>query len=225
MEVGGPGGIVSSGERLFYVSLDEEEQRTMLLDLSSLRSEIGRGLTLADIPPGNYQIQMKSPYIESNSVAITLQAATEKQLNFVHEVAAKLSLLSNRNDTTVDWSQVLRKATNTSEFLSPVSLSSLEDGAKQQLSFHLFLLSVLSSQDPLRDLEKLRNCKVPPYLTPDKESVLLELRAALTREISTRQTKAVKQFLDLHPDLRWRIIAAKTGQAEFAPYLQKSSVK
>lgn len=225
MTVSGPAGSMSSGELLYYVPVVEGDSRTMLMDLSSLRHEAGNGQSLSHIPAGRYNVRMEVPgsELKSNTVSINLRPALPQELQLAQQVAEA----TNRKapQANPNWSQALKVAPKVVEILSSTSVSNVGGEGAEQLSFHAFIVALLSLKDYRGDRVLLEQMHVPTYLAADKESLLFETDIVLSHQETAEYKEKVDQFMRIHPDLKWRIFEARAGEAEFAPYLPAVKAK
>ena len=120
----------------------------------------------------------------------------------------------------MDWAKVLGNAVP----LHDLELKTLSQEAKQQVSFHVLLSSVLSSPIPVKDIDtkKLSALPVPQYLQPDKTSFILEIKI-LAGEGKQRENE-IAALLKIEPGLQWRMQAAQDGEADWLGYKKKAQV-
>ena len=197
--------------RMWNVSLKEDEERAMLMDVSSLRPESGIGTILDDVPPGEYTISVQFSYSKkkSNSVDIALLEPSETERDLVHEILKK-GVLKRRQG--VNWSKFLRA----NIALPPNSLQKIRAHTRSQMQFHDLLSRVLSREMYLRtELEVL---PVPEYLNVEKACLLLELDTTTEDKDVGKRREAL---LIRHPDVRWRFENVESGTTQFLKWRWK----
>lgn len=168
----------------------------MLLDLASLRPELGKGTILDDIPPGEYKVSILFPFSKetSNTIEIELIQPTEDELKFLGKVQ-KLGVVTIRS--FVNWNKASRdRLVIPDDYILPLSVE-----AKNQLGFHLLLSKVLRAENSLT--EKERGIQVQDYLSLEKECLLLECDDFFGNSQGVAEKK--KLFLEEHPELKWRL--------------------
>jgi len=203
--------------RLYRVALGGDEERSMLLDLASLRPEIGKGITIEDVPPGRYMLSVKFGFSghESRPVPLLLKEPSDE------EVALADRMLSNR-DTGIrrTWCGLLRAAWP----VRSVTTSTASGEAIAQLSFHQLLGRVLSSDtlEKVRD-QDIESAAVPDWLAPEKDALVLSI--AIAAEPKEQADNAAAELVRQHPDLKWRFDELQKDKAgeflRFARFLRK----
>ena len=182
----------------------------MLLDLSSLRPEIGKGLTLAGIPPGKYNMQIEYPYTGArcDPIRLELLGASDQEKEFINRVLVDPETRLQRS-----WSDILRQ----SVVIHDKGLDGLSSTAKGQLRFHLLLSKALTATSASERLkEVLRAQVVPKYLQPEKQVLLLEV--AIAGEADGDTQAQMEQLVKAYPDLKWRIDKIKKSGKSFLRY-------
>lgn len=181
--------------QMFQVALAKGKTRSMLIDLWSLRPEVGKGTILSDVPAGQYNLTVTFPTSEitSPSVEVDLIDPTEAEQALLNEVIDAGVLLKRGNG--VNWSKVLRDRAP----IKSKSFSNLKEETEGLIQFHLLLSNVLRREVSSR--KSADRFSVPEYLRAEKESLLLELDML---EDPQKSEQAKKDFVKRHPDLKWR---------------------
>ena len=191
------------------MQLGKDQKVAMLLDISSLRPELGKGLTADGVPLGAYSLRVSFPFSDmtSNAVDVELVAPSTDERKYLRELA-------KRNRVRRSWSRMLREA----EDLSNLNEASLGGTAKLQLSFHVLLSRVLSCKGPLNEdvTRALGSRQVPQYLQPEKDFVLWEV-AMSSKAVAVPREKE-KAFFDANPELEWRLATVRAGSGSFLLY-------
>jgi len=197
--------------RLYRVPLGAGDKRSMLLDLASVRPEIGKGITMEDVPPGNYLLTIKfgDSGLESNSVPLVLKEPSQKEKAIAERIA-----LDKDTGIRRTWCRLLRTAWP----ITNVPATAVSTEAASQLSFHQMLGKVLSSDKLEKVLvQDIRSASVPHWLTPERDALAIMVELATGSGASAG--KAEGELLEQHPELRWRFDDFhKDGVGEFLRY-------
>ncbi len=191
---------IDTGRRMFQIFVPDKEERTMLSDISSLRSELGNSTIFMDIYPGEYSVSVEFPSAgeKSNSIEVEIREPLKEDKEFLKKI---LSVgMIRMGDYGVNWSRFLKNAMR----IPASELNGISKTAQRQIKFHLLLSDVLSSESMLRDIptETLEMISVPDYLEPEKKSLLLEIDI-LSGKSATKKIKS--ELRDQNPDLLWRL--------------------
>ena len=196
-------------------SVGTNEERTMLLDLFSLRPEIGRGTILDQVPPGKYKVSVRFPSSgqESNSVDLEMVAPTDKEKEFLAQVV-KLGR-TVRCGSGVHWCRIFEQRVR----IPKDSMDELTETAKRQLAFHVLLSDALLSDAKTEALPtaQMKDAAVPEYLEPEKRFLLFELNTVSGRSKDTDFARLEKDC----PGLRWRLDALRSNGRVFRRYKWK----
>lgn len=198
----------SIAQKMFLTTLSEGEKRTMLIDLWSLRPEVGEGTLLNDVPVGKYSLTISFPSSgkRSNAVAVQVLNPTEDEKKFLDGIRDE-GVLSR--GVGVNWSKFLRD-----QLIFPKhNFPTLREEVRKQLQFHILLSRVLTMQPLSR--QKVKTLEVPKYLSAEKECLLIEIDTITEGKRAERKRKT---FLDKHPGLKWRL--GKTNEAEIGDFLE-----
>ena len=198
----------SIARQMFETFLSQQEKRTMLLDLASLRAEVGKSIILEDIPQGQYSVSVEFPSSRktSNAIDIEILPPSKKELEYLQNVQ-KVGIL--KRGKGVNWSKLLRDCLPIPEN----NISELSIAAQDQLRFHLLLSKVLRSKV---SIEKAKSIQVQEYLTPEKKCLLL----VLEKSSDKKQNLVVneKVFEKKYPGLKWRLYNFKKNNSIFLRY-------
>jgi len=203
--------------RLYRVSLGAGDERSMLLDLASLRPEIGNGITIDDVPPGKYMLSVKFGFsgLESKPVPLVLKNPTRGE-----KALADMMLFDEHTKIRRTWCGLLRAAWP----VRSVTTSTASGEAIAQLSFHQLLGRVLSSDtlEKVRD-QDIESAAVPDWLAPEKDALVLSI--AIAAEPKEQADNAAAELVRQHPDLKWRFDELQKDKAgeflRFARFLRK----
>ena len=182
-------------EDVSSVSVEEKQQRSMLLDVFALRPELGKGTLLDDLPPGDYAISVELPASDekSNSLDIELVAPSVAEQEFLAHVNTKGVF---RRGTGVNWAKCLPTRVE----LPKEALRGLEPNTRIQMQFHVLLLCALRAEVSSR--REAESSNVPDYLLAEKECLLLELDALTENNGLEEKRKTLRRR---HPDVAWRL--------------------
>jgi len=183
----------AAARRMFEFALAKGEKRTILIDLSCLRPEIGKGTILWDVPSGQYSLTVSFPSADTTSLPVRVEIVdrTNAEQAFLEDVIdAGVSL---KRGSGVNWSKVLRDRV-------PIeSAHNLRKETEVQTQFHMLLSHVLRRGTLSR--KSVEEFPVPEYLRGEKESLLVELDTLNDRQSCE---KSKEELVKRYPDLKWR---------------------
>jgi hypothetical protein len=194
-------GFVSDGSHQFKVELQENEERTTLFDLATLRPGIRAGTILYDVPPGKYDlsIQFRLSGVKSNSIPVEILSPSDDEEQFLERIGKLVANDFLKNGSGVSWSRFLRVG----QEISTDDWNKLSELAQRQCQFHALLSKVLAPESPVKDIriEPLRSMPVPEYLEPEKEFLFIEMEKAPGKDIAEKASALLQKA----PGLRWRL--------------------
>jgi hypothetical protein len=193
------GNAIDPDKSLFYSDVPENSKRDMIIDLGTIRPEIGIGTILDDIPPGKYAVRIRFSSLDrvSNSLDIEFIEPSKNENDFLQKAVTVGTEL--RRGKGINWSMFLIERIK----MPKEGFEKLSDIAKSQLQFHTLLSKILSAnlllqEDELKDIETL---PVPDYLEPEKQFLILEISMKLGKpDIEEKK----KSFIEKYPNLKWR---------------------
>ena len=199
---GMPGeGLVGDGAHQFQVGLQENEERTMLFDLSCLRPGIRAGTVLDDVPPGNYELSVGFPSsgINSNSIHVEILAPSGYEKQFLERTSKLVTNDYLKNGSGVYWGRFLRVGLE----ISIDDWNRLGKVAQRQCQFHALLSKVLAPEAAVKDIkiEPLRSMPVPEYLKPEKEFLFIEMEKVSGKDVAEKAST----LLQKNRGLTWRL--------------------
>lgn len=197
----------SDKQEMWFTTVEAGKQKSILVDLASIRPELGRGTLLDDIPPGEYGLSVSFPgkTVQSNSIQIRIVPPGEKEQQFLTDILRQGTFNRGKN---VNWSKVLRNHPN----LSPDKLDLLSPTTKEQVAFHM-LLSELTSKKTLgaTDEDAVKTTPLPKFLEPEKECLLYEVGVATGKRDEAKSNELTSKY----PDLQWRLQEIKANGKTF----------
>jgi len=202
-----PDGEQVDGARMFRTVVPKGQRRAMLLDLSSLRPEIGKGLTLAEVPPGKYRMQIEYRHTSARSepVALELLAASNKEDAFL-----KQSLVEAETGLRRRWPWLLRQRRS----IPAPGANGLSEVAMQQLQFHLLVSKATAAPKATEALfEQLRVMPVPEYLEAERQVLLFDV--ALAAKLDGASEARKQELEKTYPELKWRLDQIRDSGASF----------
>lgn len=195
------GGFVSDGRHEFEVELQENEERTILFDLATLRPGIRAGTILYDVPPGKYDlsIQFRLSGVNSNSIPVEILGPSHDEEQFLERTGKLVANDFLKNGSGVSWGRFLQVGLE----ISADDWNKLSKVAQMQCQFHALLSKVLASESPVKDIkiEPLRSIPVPEYLEPEKEFLFIEMEKASGKDVAEKASA----LLQKNRGLRWRL--------------------
>ncbi len=209
---------------LYYHQISSDDPQTMLLNLGNLSAEMGQGLTVMDLPAGDYKVQVV--WNETNQkpieLPLTIIDPSDEEKAFLDQFPEDVK--SPYKYREVSWGDVILFSKNLDEKTSLLSdVSQLSQVAQQQLEFHKFLLKVKNASDVPANRVALSALPVPAYLQVDKECILLEREIAdllmKGQPESADLQQQVETFLGKHPSLTWRINEVRKLRSEIVDFL------
>jgi hypothetical protein len=216
-------GLVSDGREQYLIDLQENEERTMLFDLATLRPGTRAGTVLYDVPPGKYDlsIEFRLSGVNSNSIPLEILGPSDDERQFLERTGKLVANDYLKNGSGVSWARFLRVGLE----ISTDDWNKLSEVAQRQCQFHALLSKVLAPESEVKDIriEPLRSISVPEYLEPEKEFLFLEMQMASGKDV----TEHANTLLQRNPGLRWRVEALSAygynllGPRQYLEWLRK----
>lgn len=205
-------------ERMWQVAVKEGEQRSILLDVASLRPELGRGYLFHDVPPGEYEVTAEFALSgnPSNTIRMRIVPPTAEEEAFLTDLRSRGAFVRGQ---AILWSRVLgsgvRLPSDKWDRLSPTT--------KEQTAFHRLLadLNALDKKLGPDDENTIKTTPLPKFLEPERECLLHEATIATGKSDEAEASRLVKQY----PDLEWRLQEIKTGKKDFLRYKKATADK
>lgn len=204
----------TASQRMFEVSLKVGERRTMLLDVSSLRPELGKGKIFDGIQPGQYELLVEFPSsgIKSNAIDVEVISPSNKEKEYLHKVQSSGFL---KRGEGVNWSKLLRDRLPMPEN----KIRKIGVDAQNQLRFHELLSRALRSE--IRTSKDAQLLEVQEYLRPERDLLLMELGSSGVNQVESKNEAFDKQ----NAGIKWRLQNILEGRADFLRYRVKKKNK
>lgn len=189
----------------FMVDVAAGEERSMLVDLSSLAPSGGKN-GFYDIPAGGYRMSvvLTTPTaVESNQVNLKIIEPTSEERQLVGQFIAANPTL--RRGISINWAKSLLVRAR----IGAIDSAKASEPARNQLVFHALLSELSSAQAPQGDLavQRINAARLPAFLEAERQALALEMRTAAGK--ASAQDAA--NFAASHPDLKWRVKEMASG--------------
>lgn len=199
-------------EKMWQTPVSEETTRSVLLDIASLRPELGKGSILADVPPGEYNVRVELPGVKtrSNVLSMKLVSPTEPEQQFLNELQAQEKVKHGNQGI---WSSLIE---GNVRYPKNAEWDRLSTTTREQTSFHMLLARLTASDNVLGpdDEIAIKTTALPKFLEPERECLLYEVRTAMGKSDEAEAFRLMKRY----PDLEWRLREIKVGGKDFLRY-------
>lgn len=209
----------SDTQGMWETPVEQGRQQSVLVDLASIRPELGRGMLFDDLAPGEYEVAVSLPGddVSSNTIRVHVVAPGVTEQQFLAEVLRQGPFSLGKG---VNWSKALR-----SRFRFPNDKwDRLNSTTKEQTAFHRLLAELNAPNKPLdpNDENKLKTAPLPKFLEPERECLLYEFRVVVTgKRDEAEASRLTKQY----PDIEWRLQHLQTGKKGFLRFKKPAANK
>ena len=209
----------TDNQGMWQTPVERGKQQSILVDLASIRPEVGRGTLFDDVEPGEYDVAVSLPgdATRSNTIRVRVVAPTAAEQEFLAEVLQQGPFSLGKG---VNWSKALRSRVH----LPNEKWDRLNPTTKEQTAFHRLLADLNAPDKTLGpdDENTVKAAALPKFLKPERECLLYEVTVAATgKRDEAEASRLTKQY----PDLEWRLHDIQTGKKDFLRYKKATTDK
>lgn len=201
----------SDNQDMWQTCVENGKRQSVLVDLASIRPEVGRGTLFDDLEPGEYDVTVLlfggDP--TSNTIRLRIVAPNADEAIFLGEILRQGSFSLGKG---VNWSKALRY---------PIRIPSdtrarLTSVTKAQTAFHMLLVDLLASGNVLGpdDEDAVKATPLPKFIEPERECLLNEVTVASGHGEQAETARLAGKY----PDLEWRLQGTVNGSGDFLRY-------
>jgi len=213
------GDRLKDGQDMWQMHVERGKQQSILIDLASIRPEIGRGMLFDDLAPGEYDVtvSLSGDNAPSNTLRVNVTAPDVAEQQFLAEVLQQGPFCLGKG---VNWSKALRNRIR----LQNDKWDRLNSTTKEQIAFHR-LLAELNVPDKILgpdDEGKVKTTPLPKFLEPEREYLLHEVAITVSGK---RDEAEAARLMEQYPDLEWRLQDLQTGMKGFIRFKKPAANK
>lgn len=209
----------SNNQGMWQRHVERGKQQSVLVDLASIRPELGRGTIFYDLEPGQYDVTVTLPGdpVPSNTIRVRVVAPDTAEQQFLANILKQGSFSLGKG---VNWSRVLRNRVR----LPADEWDPLSSATKEQTAFHKLLADLNASDKTLApdDENKVKMAPLPKFLEPERECLLHEVTVAATGQ---RDEAEASRLMKQYPDLEWRLQDLQAGKKDFLRFKKLAANK
>lgn len=222
------GSVVMTGSRWYYERIAADRTISLLFDADSLWPKDDQWPRLSRLPPGRYRATVVVPRARRDPTTSEDIALTSQEVSFLLrdpavsdqdflERVQKDPRLKHTRRLGISWVNVLEWGIDLALF-QPEAVSVQ---ARRQMGLHELMSRFLSGHAPVspQAIEEVRSLPVLPYLEPERDLLLIELR----RATDLAGPEELTEFLGRHPDIARRIENIKGRDSGFVAEIKRQA--
>lgn len=208
----------TDNQGMWQMPVERGKQQSILVDLASIRPELGRGTLFDDVEPGEYDIAVTLPgnAMRSKTIRVRVVVPDAAEQQFLAEVLKQgpFSLAKG-----VNWSKALRSRVR----IPADKWDRLSAATKEQTAFHRLLADLNAPDKTLGpdDENTVKTTPLPKFLEPEKDCLLYEVAVATGKSDTSEAARLMRQY----PDLEWRLRDIQIGKKDFLRYKKPTADK